>query len=143
MNMRRIEMIAIIGWLGASACGDAGETVKPEEASTGDEVAVIVEIERDTPPPRDQLGHYSTEDSRDGFVLDRTAQPWLLQRDGTSVVIPLFESNRGTEWIEYRGGDVWLRVYTSGWDAGRVLYEGPNQREGVSSRRDADAAPLR
>lgn len=145
MTTRRWSTWLMIGSLGFGACTEAAEpeTAQAAESTGGEVIVVQVEQQAEPAPPRLLLGHFSTPDGRDGFVLDRTGQPWLVRRDGTTEVIAIFESNRSSDWIEYRGGDIWLRVYGEGWNAGRILYDGPNHTEGVDVIRDADAPRLR
>jgi len=128
-------VVAVVACVGCSAHGASSEA-GPERGS-----ATTVDVRRTTPGLR--LGHYTTRDSRDGFVLDRLTEPWLIRRDGTSDVLRLVQSNQGADWIDYAAGDLWIRVYTSGWEAGRILYDGPAHSEGVDAVRDADADPLR
>ena len=86
------------------------------------------------------LGHYSTEDKRDGFVLDRTGNLPKVRLDRTSRVVTLQVNDGPLDTKEYSGEDIWIRVDASSGDV--RLFEGPNQHEGVRVVRDADAERL-
>jgi hypothetical protein len=88
------------------------------------------------------LGHYSTEDGRSGFILDRTVSPWKARLDGSNDVLTLSEKRPGayhsTEYLS-EPHKLWIRV---GEDGEVQLMQGPTQHEGVNVVRDAGANPL-
>ena len=88
------------------------------------------------------LGHYSTEDGRSGFILDRTVSPWKARLDGSSDVLILSEKRPGayhtTEYLS-EPHRLWIRV---GEDGEVQLMQGPTQHEGTNVIRDAGANPL-
>ena len=88
------------------------------------------------------LGHYSTENGRTGFVLDRTVDPPLARLDGDPAVRSLTRRGSVTGAFELISDDqtIWLRIDE---ESGRVLlFDGPQQTEGVRVVRDADAQRL-
>ncbi len=87
-----------------------------------------------------RAGHFVTEDRMEGFVLDQTAEPALFRLDGSNQIVRLTQSEGVYDSVEYRNDQahVWIRVG----QYGEVLYDGPNQTEGVNVMQDARAEPL-
>lgn len=129
----------------ATACGGAAPQTGTTAHPVGNDSSA-------NPPPsgeqdyrtRARLGHFATEDGSDGFVLDLLAEPALFRRDGSSEIVRLTREGSVSGAYELRNDEknVWLRVYDEGWEAGRVLYDGPDQHEGVGTVRDRNAEPL-
>jgi hypothetical protein len=88
------------------------------------------------------LGHYSTVDGKSGFVLDRTVDPPKARLDGDSTVHELVKQGSVSGAFELVSSDraIWLRVHE---ESGEImLFDGPQQTQGVDVVRDADAAQL-
>jgi hypothetical protein len=89
-----------------------------------------------------RLGHYSVVDGSAGFVLDQTASPPRLKRDGSDEIVEL-ESKpaEGRSLVELvnDAADVWIRVD----GPAQLLYQGPEHHQGMRTVRDANAEPLR
>lgn len=88
------------------------------------------------------LGHYSTENGKSGFILDRTVDPPLARLDGDPTVRSLTRRGSVTGAFELISDDetIWLRIDE---ESGRVLlFDGPQQSQGVRVVRDADAQRL-
>lgn len=88
------------------------------------------------------LGHYSTANGKSGFVLDRTVDPPLARLDGDPTVRDLTRRGSVIGAFELISDDetIWLRIDE---ESGRVLlFDGPQQTEGVRVVRDADAERL-
>jgi hypothetical protein len=90
-----------------------------------------------------QLGHYSTQDGKHGFVLDRTTTPPRARLDGETGFEELTEQGSVTDAVEYKSpsGKIWLRVDQKSGDV--LLFQGPGLTEGVPVLRDADAEQLK
>jgi hypothetical protein len=117
----------------ASGCGKTAAEKEPEVA-TGKQPT---EFQKSR-----QIGHYSTLDGTSGFILDRTQDPWIARLDGTDANEPLVWHGAKHESTDYISPNhkVWLRVAK---ESGTVmLFQGPNQHEGVRVTRDADAKSL-
>jgi hypothetical protein len=91
---------------------------------------------------RSLLGHYSTEDGRSGFILDRTSDPPKARLDGDKAAQTLAKQPSVRCCVELVSPDrrIWLRVDKESGDV--VLFQGPSQHEGVPVLRDADADQL-
>ena len=89
------------------------------------------------------LGHYSTEDGKSGFVLDRTVDPPKARLDGDPTVRPLSKQGSVSGAYELVSADkkIWLRLDESSGEV--LLFQGPKQTEGVRIIRDADAEQLK
>jgi hypothetical protein len=88
------------------------------------------------------LGHYSTIDGKSGFVLDRTVDPPKARLDGDGTVHELAKEGSVHGAIELVSSDrkIWLRIDD---ESGEVLlFDGPQQMNGVDVVRDADADRL-
>lgn len=88
------------------------------------------------------LGHYSTVDGKSGFVLDRTVEPPKARLDGDETVHELARQGSVNGAYELVSTDraIWLRVHE---ESGEImLFDGPQQSEGVDVVRDADAGQL-
>jgi hypothetical protein len=88
------------------------------------------------------LGHYSTIDGKTGFVLDRTVDPPKARLDGDGTVHTLARQGSVQGAFELVSGDsaIWLRIHE---ESGEVmLFDGPQQTQGVDVIRDADADRL-
>ncbi len=151
--MSKSKQLAVVFGLVVAGCGgaqattpassNATEGTSASSPGTGSSEAAppTAGTESRAPSSGLRLGHYTTIDMKDGFVLDRTGSPWLLKRDGSGAVVELHPDGES----EYRSPDrsVWLRTYSEGWNGGRILYDGPDQHEGIDVMRDASACPLR
>lgn len=87
------------------------------------------------------LGHYSTLDGKFGVTLDRRTDVVKARLDGSNDVKVLAASGGPHGTTEYRSddGNIWLRVDEHG---SVLLFQGPEQKEGVEVVHDADAEPL-
>lgn len=88
------------------------------------------------------LGHYSTQDGRTGFVLDRTVEPPRARLDGDEKVRKLTRRGSVDGAFELISDDkaIWLRIDEASGDV--LLFQGPQETEGVGVVRDADAERL-
>jgi hypothetical protein len=86
------------------------------------------------------LGHYSTENGKSGFLLDRTGPAPRARLDGSTEVETLAERGSVAGAIELTSKHVWLRIDKESGDV--LLFQGPQQTQGVRVVRDADAEPL-
>jgi hypothetical protein len=89
------------------------------------------------------LGHYSTEEGKHGFVLDRTAKPPRARLDGEQGYEELSEQGSVSGAVEYKSpsGKIWLRLDKESGDV--LLFQGPGLTEGTRVIRDADAQQLK
>lgn len=134
MSAIRIICIHLCFALAAAACGGAGSGDRPPEVASGKEPTEFQKSRL--------IGHYSTLDGTSGFILDRTRDPWVARLDGTTQNEPLVWQGALTETTDYVSPDhkIWIRVAK---ESGTVmLFQGPNQHEGVRITRDADAKSL-
>jgi hypothetical protein len=88
------------------------------------------------------IGHYTTLDGRSGFILDRFADPPRARLDGDPTVRTLSRrgSVRGAYELISEDKTIWLRIDEETGDV--LLFQGPQQRQGVRVQRDADASGL-
>ncbi len=92
----------------------------------------------DRDPPR--IAHYSSEDARVGFVLDRSGELAKLRFDGTEEILVLrWQPAAGGDRLLVRDdGEVVLRVSGLG---GMTLFT-PENRRGIPVGRDGAGVPL-
>jgi hypothetical protein len=127
--------LATIGCGGsAKPAASAGDATKPEVADSQH----LTELQKSR-----LLGHYSTEDGKHGFVLDRTVTPPRARLDGEKAYEELTEQGSVTGAVEYTSPSkkIWLRVSKDTGDV--MLFQGAGLTEGVSVVRDADAEQLK
>ncbi|MCP4449503.1 MAG: hypothetical protein GY811_29835 [Myxococcales bacterium] len=89
------------------------------------------------------LGHYSTYDGKSGFILDRTVDPPKAKLDGAPEVFELTRQGSVTGAYELvnPSTEFWIRIDE---ESGSVLlFDGPQQNQGVDVTRDADAEQLK
>jgi hypothetical protein len=141
-------------------CGGGGGAGAPPPAAPQSSPPPVVVIRESTSVPapsppevadsrhptefqkRRLLGHYSTENGKSGFILDRTVTPPKARLDGDGKIEALSQQGSVRGAVEYVSGDrrVWLRVDKESGDI--LLFQGPAEHEGVPVVRDADAEPL-
>jgi hypothetical protein len=158
-SVRYLGSIGLV-WLVVALAGCGGEVGAPPPAAPQSSPPPLVVVRETTSVPapsppevadsrhptqfqrRRLLGHYSTENGKSGFIFDRTVTPPKARLDGDGKIEPL--SSRGSVQgaVEYVSGDhrVWLRVDKESGDV--LLFQGPEEHEGVPVVRDADAEPL-
>jgi len=129
------------GLLVVAGCASKNATSSPAASPAGSEVADgqhLTEFQKSR-----LLGHYSTEDGKSGFVLDRTVDPPKARLDGDATVRTLSKRGSVSGAYELISDDkkIWLRIAEEGGEV--LLFQGPKQTEGVRVVRDADAAQLK
>lgn len=133
-------LLAVAGCASTNATS-SNATSSPAASPAGSEVADgqhLTEFQK-----RRLLGHYSTEDGKSGFILDRTVDPPKARLDGDATVRTLSKQGSVSGAYELISDDkkIWLRIAE---ESGEVLlFQGPKQTEGVRVVRDADAAQLK
>ncbi len=163
MNPARVSLVVVLVLAGCNGSSTSAPTASPAAPAapatpaTATPLAPVAVL----PPPPDRhreeiasgsgltrfqrerlLGHYSTEDGRSGFILDRTVSPWKARLDGSNDVLILSQKRPGAyQTTEYLSEPhrLWIRV---GEDGEVQLMQGPTQHEGVNVIRDAGANPL-
>jgi hypothetical protein len=124
--MRAIAMLVVLG------IGGCATTRR--EVADGDH---LTDFQKDR-----LIGHYSTIDGKTGFVLDRTVDPPKARLDGDGTVHELAREGSVHGAFELVSADrkIWLRVAE---ESGEILlFDGPQQANGVDVIRDADAKRL-
>ena len=126
--MRTIAIL-MLGVLGLGGCASTRREVADGEHLTDFQKSRLI-------------GHYSTIDGKTGFVLDRTVDPPKARLDGDGTVHELARqgSVHGTFELVSDEGKIWLRVDAQSGEI--LLFDGPQQTEGVDVIRDADAKRL-
>lgn len=130
--MRFIMTAAATAWL--IGCASSSQPSQPEVAS-GQKLTAFQKSRL--------LGHYSTESGKSGFILDRTREPWRARFDGETQGCTLETSGGPGDTKHYACKEpkrIWLRV--DGQSGEVLLFQGPNETQGVRVIRDADAEPL-
>jgi len=122
----------------ASACADTGAS---PPANSPEDREVATGKEPTTYQRSRSLGHYSTLDGKFGVILDRRTEVIKARLDGSNDVKVLAASGGPHGTTEYRSddGSIWLRVDEHG---SVLLFQGPEQEQGVEVVHDADAEPL-
>jgi hypothetical protein len=131
-EVRRILLVALV--LGACSHQPNASSPPKEEVADGEHLTSF--------QLSALLGHYSTQDGRTGFVLDRTVEPPLARLDGDEKVRKLTRRGSVDGAFELISDDkaIWLRIEE---ESGTVLlFQGPQETEGVGVVRDADAERL-
>lgn len=138
--MIRIELLGLTALLGVLIGCGGGNAQSSAAAPTPSEKADGTHL---TTFQKSQLvGHYSTNDGKSGFTLDRTVDPPKARLDGDKGSMPLKASGGFDHSTEYRSDDkrIWIRVSH---DGDVLLFQGPKQHQGEDVVRDADADPLK
>ncbi len=139
----RLLTCAVLPGCGGASATPAATASPSQPASAGSERPAPAPLAGPSSQPEGalRLGHYSIVSGREGFVLDLTGRTALIAMDGSNRVVELSESAGPSDSIELRNdsADLWLRIT----EYHEVLFDGPNQHEGVYAVRDANATPLR
>lgn len=140
----RSWLVALLATLAAlaAACASTGAPAPTSQpANSPDDREVATGKEPTTFQRRRLLGHYSTLDGKSGVTLDRRTDVVKARLDGSNDVKVLAASGGPHGTTEYRSDDgtIWLRVDEHG---SVLLFQGPEQKEGVEVINDADAEPL-
>ena len=130
-------LVALLAAL-AGACAESGAS---QPANSPEDREVATGKEPTTYQRSRSLGHYSTLDGKFGVTLDRRTDVIKARLDGSNDVKVLAASGGPHGTTEYRSDDgtIWLRVDEHG---SVLLFQGPEQKEGVEVVHDADAEPL-
>ena len=136
-------------WMGAAlamalAAAGCGGSAKPASSASDADKPEVADSQHLTEFQKSRLlGHYTTEDGKHGFILDRTATPPRARLDGESAYEELTEQGSVSGAVEYTSPSkkIWLRVSKDTGDV--MLFQGPGLTEGVSVMRDADAEQLK
>jgi hypothetical protein len=130
-------LVALLAAL-AGACAGTGAS---QPANSPEDREVASGKEPTTYQHWRSLGHYSTLDGKFGVTLDRRTDVIKARLDGSDDVKVLAASGGPHGTTEYRSddGSIWLRVDEHG---SVLLFQGPEQKEGVDVVHDADAEPL-
>lgn len=139
-------VVLLAGLAGACTSTGASQPIvsEPEAsqpANSPDDREVATGKEPTTFQRERTLGHYSTLDGKSGVSLDRRTDVVKARLDGSDDVKVLVASGGPHGTTEYRSddGSIWLRVDEHG---SVLLFQGPQQKEGVEVVHDADAEPL-
>ncbi|HEY6727068.1 MAG TPA: hypothetical protein VI197_23705 [Polyangiaceae bacterium] len=146
-DRHRSGWVAPVGVLGllaglAGACAGTGASQPATQPRNSPEDREVATGKEPTTFQRSRsLGHYSTLDGKSGVTLDRRTEVIKARLDGSNDVKVLAASGGPQGTTEYRSDDgaIWLRVDEHG---SVLLFQGPEQKEGVEVVHDADAEPL-